>query len=607
MDVNPAPTPARSPEDALRRTLLSRGYLRMLLLCVLLGVPVALAAFFFVGFQHTLQHWVWESLPEAAGYDRAPWWWPLPALLLAGLILAPIVTRLPGHGGHLPVNGLGGAPLGPDALPGVVLAALATLPLGVVLGPEAPLMAVGSGLALLAVRAVRTGDDGRGPGGDGRGPGGDGRGPGGGGRGVADGGRGPADGGRGPAGSGRGPGDDGRGPAGSGRGPADNGRGPRDDGRGPADSGQGPADNGPSPAHSGQGSADAGPGPADGSRDPRPGAKKAGGRPSGPASGVGDDKPPPDGPTTGAVGGGAGPALVLATAGSTAAISTILGGPIVAALMVVEAAGIAGPQLVVLLLPALLASAAGALVFTGFGQWTGLSIGGLRLPQVPPDATPDAGDFLWGVPVAALIAVIVCLGHGLGQATARWTQRHTARRTVVCAVAVGGCLTAYALLTGRSPEEAALSGQAALGSLAAHPHAWSVGALLALLVCKGLAWGVCLGALRGGPIFPAVLIGAAFGVACAGLPGLGTTPALALGVAAATVTVTGLPVTSSVLTVLLMGKDAADQMPLIVVSSVVAYVVTQFVRHLRVRRSPASAAAARVAARAAARAATRAG
>ncbi|MCQ4192866.1 chloride channel protein, partial [Streptomyces parvulus] len=132
--------------------LLSPGYRRLLLLCVLLGVPIALACFFFVGLQHQLQHWVWTSLPEAAGYDTPPWWWPLPALVLAGLVLAPIVTRMPGAGGHLPVNGLGGPPVGPKALPGAVLAALATLPLGVVLGPEAPLMAVGSGLALLAVR-----------------------------------------------------------------------------------------------------------------------------------------------------------------------------------------------------------------------------------------------------------------------------------------------------------------------------------------------------------------------------------------------------------------------------------------------------------------------
>ncbi|MFH8936540.1 chloride channel protein [Streptomyces griseosporeus] len=509
MDVNAAPAPARSPEDTLRQTLLSRGYLRLLLLCVLLGVPIALAAFLFVGFQHELQHWVWESLPEAAGYDRAPWWWPLPALLLAGLILAPIVTRMPGRGGHLPVNGLGGPPLGPDALPGVVLAALATLPLGVVLGPEAPLMAVGSGLALLAVRAVRERDDGGGGGG---------------------------------------------GAAGEG---------------------------GPRPGGTGTGAGTAGSGAGTGAGAGTAGSGAGAGGGAGGGGGVGGG------------GGGSRSAVVLATAGSTAAISTILGGPIVAALMVVEAAGIAGPQLVVLLLPALLASATGALVFTGFGQWTGLSIGGLRLPEVPPDVNPDAGDFLWGVPLAALVAVVVSLVHGLGRATATWTGRHTARRTVACAVGVGGCLTAYALLTGRSPENAALSGQVALGDLAAHPHAESVATLLALVVCKGLAWGLCLGALRGGPIFPAVLLGAALGVACSGLPGLGTTPALALGVAAATVTVTGLPVTSSVLAVLLMGKDAADQMPLIVVSAVVAYIVAQLVRHLRVRRSPAWVAAAR--------------
>ncbi|GAA3224889.1 hypothetical protein GCM10020256_34080 [Streptomyces thermocoprophilus] len=173
MDVKAGPEPPLSPEDTLRQTLMSRGYLRLLLLCVLLGVPISLAAFFFVSFQHQLQHWVWESLPDAVGFDRAPWWWPLPAMLLAGLILAPVITRMPGTGGHVPVNGLGGPPLGPDALPGVVLAALGTLPLGVVLGPEAPLMALGSGLALFAVKVLRA--SGEGSGGAGSGGGGIGR------------------------------------------------------------------------------------------------------------------------------------------------------------------------------------------------------------------------------------------------------------------------------------------------------------------------------------------------------------------------------------------------------------------------------------------------
>ncbi|GGS63736.1 chloride channel protein [Streptomyces griseoviridis] len=417
---------------SLRQTVLDRGYLRLLLLCVLLGVPIALACFFFVGLQHQLQHWVWTALPEAAGYDRPPWWWPLPALLLAGLLLAPVVTRMPGGGGHLPVDGLGGAPVGPRALPGAVLAALATLPLGVVLGPEAPLMAVGSGLALLAV-----------------------------------------------------------------------------------------------------------------SRTARPG----------PAA-----------------------RAVLATAGSTAAISTILGGPVVAAVLLIEGAGLGGTRMVALLLPCLLASAAGALVFTGFGDWTGLRIGALALPGVPPPAGPDAADFLWGLPVAALIGALITLGRALGRRTVSWTRRRTAVRTVLCAVFVGVCLSAYALVTGRSPAEAALSGQAALADLAARPHTWPVGALVALVVCKGLAWGVALGALRGGPVFPAVLLGTATALACSGLPGFGTAPALALGIAAAGAAVTGLPLASAVLAVLLTGKDAHGQMPLIVTASVVSFLVAQLVR-----------------------------
>ena len=175
------------------------------------------------------------------------------------------------------------------------------------------------------------------------------------------------------------------------------------------------------------------------------------------------------------------------------------------------------------------------------------------------------------------------MAHRLGERTHRWTSaRATAVRTLACALAVGVCLTAYALLTGRSPEEAALSGQATLGQLAADPHGHSVLALLALVVCKALAWGISLGSLRGGPIFPAVLIGVAMGVACSGLPGLGAAPGVALGIAAAATVVTGLPLTGSVLAVLLLGHDAYNQMPLIVLSAVTALLVSR----LRVRRGP---------------------
>ncbi|MGW4203537.1 chloride channel protein [Streptomyces sp. NPDC004726] len=437
-ETQSAVVPGTASAAPLRDVLRSRGYVKLLLLSAVIGVPIALACFLLVSLQHWLQHSVWETLPEAVGYDVPPWWWPLPALLLAGLLLAPIVTRAPGGGGHLPVQGLGGPPTSPKELPGVVLAALATLPLGVVLGPEAPLMAMGGGLALLAVRS----------------------------------------------------------------------------------------------------------------------AKRA-------------DKPEA--------------AMVLGTAGSTTAISTILGGPLVAAVMMVEAAGLAGPQLVILLLPSLLASGVGALVFTGFGQWTGFSVGALSLPTVPPNTGPDAGDFLWGIPAAVLIGVVLSAAHRLGGPTASWAERRPALRTVVCAVAVGVLISAYALITGRSPAEAALSGQTTLGALAADPHAWSVVSLVVLILCKGLAWGISLGSMRGGPIFPSVLLGAAIGIAFSGLPGLGTTPGLALGMAAATAVVTRLPVTSAVLAALLLGPDAVNQMPLITVCAVVGFVTAQLLERPRGR------------------------
>ncbi|MFD0411951.1 hypothetical protein [Kitasatospora sp. NPDC127116] len=129
----PTTSQQRSSGPTLREVLLHEGYFRLLLVSGLVGVPVSLAAFGFVSLEHELQQWVWESLPETLGHHQAPWWWPLPALLLAGLLLAPIVTRLPGHGGHIPVDGFGGPPTMPVAVPGVVLAALACLPLGVVL------------------------------------------------------------------------------------------------------------------------------------------------------------------------------------------------------------------------------------------------------------------------------------------------------------------------------------------------------------------------------------------------------------------------------------------------------------------------------------------
>jgi H+/Cl- antiporter ClcA len=128
----------------------------LLVVAAVVGLVVSFAAWGFLELLHQLEVGTYEKLPEQLGYDHgAPVWWPLPVLALAGLVTALAIVRLPGTGGHKPSEGLKTGLTQPVELPGVVLAAVATIGLGVVLGPEAPLIALGSGLGILAVRLLR--------------------------------------------------------------------------------------------------------------------------------------------------------------------------------------------------------------------------------------------------------------------------------------------------------------------------------------------------------------------------------------------------------------------------------------------------------------------
>jgi H+/Cl- antiporter ClcA len=77
-------------------------------------------------------------------------------LALCGLLVGLTLRYLPGTGGHHPAEGLktGGTVTARD-LPGIIFAALATLILGAVLGPEAPLILIGAGVAVLIVHLVK--------------------------------------------------------------------------------------------------------------------------------------------------------------------------------------------------------------------------------------------------------------------------------------------------------------------------------------------------------------------------------------------------------------------------------------------------------------------
>ena len=147
-------TPGHDPAPAVP----ARQLLALLALAAVIGLVVSLASWCFLQLVHYIPHWVYEDLADAVGYEHgAPLWWYLPACAFAGLVVAFAIARLPGHGGHVPAEGLNAGPTHPIDLPGVMLAAVAALGLGLVLGPEAPLLALGGGLGIVMATLLTTG------------------------------------------------------------------------------------------------------------------------------------------------------------------------------------------------------------------------------------------------------------------------------------------------------------------------------------------------------------------------------------------------------------------------------------------------------------------
>lgn len=130
------------------------GYLRTLVFAAILGLPVAIAAVLFQTAIHDVIHFVWDVVPDWMGDSEPAGWYVIGVTALTGVVVAALL-RLPGHGGHPPLEGISVSDVRPIELPGVLLAGLATLGGGIVLGPEAPLIALGLGLAGIAVRIVR--------------------------------------------------------------------------------------------------------------------------------------------------------------------------------------------------------------------------------------------------------------------------------------------------------------------------------------------------------------------------------------------------------------------------------------------------------------------
>ena len=148
-----AQQPALDPAAVIR----SRPYLAALVLAAVLGIPISAAAYGFLALVSAIQEYLFDDLPQDVFAGDVPAWWPVPWLVLCGLLTGMTIRYLPGNGGHSPAFGFhtGGGPPVDKELPGIVLAALTTLSLGAVLGPEAPLIAIGGGLAALTVHLVK--------------------------------------------------------------------------------------------------------------------------------------------------------------------------------------------------------------------------------------------------------------------------------------------------------------------------------------------------------------------------------------------------------------------------------------------------------------------
>ena len=231
-------------------------------------------------------------------------------------------------------------------------------------------------------------------------------------------------------------------------------------------------------------------------------------------------------------------------------------------------------MLELVLVPGLLAAGVGSLVFIGLDAWTGLGTFSLAIPGLPHCRAAHrrrvrAGRWRSGV-----------LGRPARRPGIRWLglflRPHVERRDAAAhrwsAWPSRAWRSRTPRRTGKGSSEVLFSGQSALGPLIQHSASYTVGALLLLLVCKGLAYGVSLSSFRGGPTFPAMFLGAAGGVALSHLPGLPLVDGVAMGIGAMTVVMLRLPLTSVLLATLLLASDGLAVMPLVIVAVVVAYV-----------------------------------
>ena len=284
---------------------------------------------------------------------------------------------------------------------------------------------------------------------------------------------------------------------------------------------------------------------------------------------------------------------VLAAAGSFAAASFLFQSPLIAAVIMIEVIGLGGPKLTLVLLPGLLAAGIGSLVSVGLGSWTGLSTSAYALGSVEglaKFARPDIADFGWTIALALAVGLVcVLLVRGGRRAESIVATRRFAL-VPAAALIVAALAIAFQQTTGKPFQEVLFDGQSSLPGLVTQAGTWSIGTLALLIVFKGIAYSISLGSFRGGPTFPALFLGAVAGLMAGQLPGFAITPAIAVGMAAATAAVLRLPLSAIVIAAVLTAGSGAGSEPLVIVGTIVAYMVSRTLLPPPAAAAPAAAA-----------------
>jgi H+/Cl- antiporter ClcA len=268
---------------------------------------------------------------------------------------------------------------------------------------------------------------------------------------------------------------------------------------------------------------------------------------------------------------------LMAAAGAFAAVATIFGSPVIGAVLIIEATGLGGAVLPLVLLPGLLAAGVGSLVFIGLGSLSGLSTSAWALSPFPLQhfAGPGWGDFGWTIVLAITAALVGFAIMELARWAAVLVRTHTFTLTIVAGLAVGGLAIAFAEATGESPNAVLFSGEPAFGTLFGSTGTLALTTLALLLLFKGLAWSISLGNFRGGPTFPAIFLGVVGGLLAAHLPGYAEPQAVAVLVGASCVSILRLPLSSVMIALLLSVNAGLGVAPLVVVGVVVAYLTSE--------------------------------